>query len=326
MDILNLKSLRSIYIFPNGSDVESQSNIVFTLKLERNQHSKDFLVSGKFGLLGRNGKESNSKNIQEQTNKSYKPRNHVNSIMHDKLFDEHKDLIIDGKLTFFCDVSKTLSSTFDPTFSLLSQLTLSSIKGNKILLNPVPNPHEDYKKMFLNELFTDFELKTKDGEPLKVHKAILVARSPVFYAMLQNDMKEARESSAEVSGFDSMVVKELLRFIYYKEVEGLDKIAHDLLLAAEYYQVEELKKLCEATIISSLTVENVLTSLILADRLSATGNLFNECLDVIIRQVSFFTEIAPNFIKIFFISAATLRTSVRLLNGRKLSRNDQSLP
>ena len=137
--------------------------------------------------------------------------------------------------------------------------------------------------MFDNELFTDFELRTKDGKKLKAHKAIMAARSPMVYAMLSNDMKKANENVVVVPDFDHVVMKEVLRFIYYNEVENMSKLVHDLINAAEKYQLEELKDLCLGPIISSLTVDNAVKSLLIADRVSNTKNLFDECLNFIMR-------------------------------------------
>lgn len=138
----------------------------------------------------------------------------------------------------------------------------------------------DYKKMFDNEYLTDFQLKTNDGETLKVHKAILAARSPVFYTMLQQDMKEVNEGVAEVSDLDSVVMKEMLRFVYYNEFENLPAVARQLLYAANKYHVKDLKDLCVDEIISSITTKNVLESLIISERVTLI-DLFTECLGFI---------------------------------------------
>ena len=137
--------------------------------------------------------------------------------------------------------------------------------------------------MFDNELLSDFEIKTRDGKGLKAHKAILAARSPMVYQMLENDVKELRGNFAYVPDFDYVVMKEVLRFVYYNEVENLHIVAHDLIYAADKYQLKDLKDLCLVPIISSLAIDNAVKSLLIADRVIGTKNLFEECVNSIMR-------------------------------------------
>jgi hypothetical protein len=126
-----------------------------------------------------------------------------------------------------------------------------------------------------------FELKTSDGEAMKVHKVVLATRSPVFFAMLNNDMQEAEKGIANVPDFDSKLMKEVLRFIYCNEVEDLNEIAHDLVFAAEKYQLDGLKDMFIDSMISTLTTENVLKILLISERVSESKKLFFKCSDLI---------------------------------------------
>ena len=60
------------------------------------------------------------------------------------------------------------------------------------------------------------------------HKAVLAVQSPVFLAILQQNMKESKEASenvAEVSDSDSFDRDEVVsRFLYYNEVVDLPKV------------------------------------------------------------------------------------------------------
>jgi speckle-type POZ protein len=137
--------------------------------------------------------------------------------------------------------------------------------------------------MFNDSTFTDFELKCSDGKVLKAHKVILVARSPVFHAILLNDMKEAQQGFAEVFDFDSTVMKEVLRFIYSNQVEGLEKISNRLIFAAEKFQLEGLKEMCIDNIVANLSPKNVLRCLRLADRVSNSKKLVAGCIETAIK-------------------------------------------
>lgn len=137
--------------------------------------------------------------------------------------------------------------------------------------------------MFGDEIFSDFHIEANDGKILKTHKIVLAARCPVFFAMLTRpEMKEAREGSVKISDFDSKTLKELLRFIYSNQVEGLNEIARELFFAAEKYNLELLKKLCIESVISTLTVNNIAGAIEIT-KVDGTEELYQACLDMIIR-------------------------------------------
>lgn len=164
------------------------------------------------------------------------------------------------------------------------QITISKAEDISLIQDtPLIQPFGlDVEKMFEDKLFVDFEFKCSDGEVLKTHKFVLAARSPVFHAMLSNDMKEAKEGSAEVPDFNSITMKEVLRFMYCNKVNKIKKIVRDLIFAAEKYEMEGLKKMCIESLIASLTTENVLQSLLLAERISQGTKLFEKCIYLVL--------------------------------------------
>lgn len=110
--------------------------------------------------------------------------------------------------------------------------------------------------MFENDAFTDLELKANDGQIFRVHKAIIAARSSVFYAMLLNEASDDQDF-VDVPEYDSRVLEEVLRFIYCNEIEEFEEIAADLLSAAEKYRIEGLKEfLKDAPTSNRATLEN----------------------------------------------------------------------
>jgi speckle-type POZ protein len=141
----------------------------------------------------------------------------------------------------------------------------------------------DIARMLDDELFVDFRIKSSDGEILKAHKVILAARSPVFVAMLSNEMQEAQENITTVPDFNAKILRELLRFIYTNKTENLDEMAHELIHAAEKYQLKELKNKCVASIVSTMTTENVIESLMISELIPDTEKVFNKCADFLLR-------------------------------------------
>jgi speckle-type POZ protein len=137
--------------------------------------------------------------------------------------------------------------------------------------------------MFEEEIFCDLKIKTRDGVTLNVHKAILMARSPVFLTMLKTNMKELGTKTVKIEDFDSKSMQELLRFIYCEEVQDLKEIAKDLIYAAEKYEVNQLKEICIEELSKNVSDENVIELLIIADRISGTEELIKACLPVVSR-------------------------------------------
>ena len=87
----------------------------------------------------------------------------------------------------------------------------------------------------------------------------------MFEAMFSPNFKEGMENKVEVEDVAADVLEDMLIFIYGGEVGDLQGRASKLLVAAEKYYLEDLKKLCEESLCVNITVENVLAMIELAD-------------------------------------------------------------
>jgi len=165
----------------------------------------------------------------------------------------------DGNLTIECMVTvvqpeKTLSGSED------SENTDLSIHCQKQL-------GEHLGKVFSDKEFTDIKIKC-EGQSFDCHIAILAARSPVFKAMFQSNMKEKETQKVAIDDFTPNVVAEMLNFMYTGTVSSHDaigEIATDLLRAADKYQVDLLKNVCEDRLCSTVEVTNCVDYLVLGD-------------------------------------------------------------
>jgi hypothetical protein len=83
------------------------------------------------------------------------------------------------------------------------------------------------------------------------HQFMLAARSPVLRAMFQSPMQEAAARRVEIKDLDHTVVDAMLLFIYTGSVPNLAEAAGELLAAAEKYQLDQLKDLCEQQLINA---------------------------------------------------------------------------
>ena len=88
------------------------------------------------------------------------------------------------------------------------------------------------------------------------HKVILAARSPVFATMFEHDMQESSNNKVKIDDVCPDVLKVMLAYIYTGRVSNIGDVAYDLLYAADKYQLDHLKTLCEEQLSKNLKVEN----------------------------------------------------------------------
>ncbi|XP_036337467.1 protein roadkill-like [Rhagoletis pomonella] len=180
-----------------------------------------------------------------------------NFIRRDSLADESNGLLPEDKLTIFCKVS------------FVSDIVNICGKSNALQFKiPECRLSDDLGALFHNEKFSDVTL-TVAGREFRTHKAILAARSEVFSAMFEHEMKERKQNNVVIQDIDHEVLKEMLCFIYTGKAPNLEQMAEVLLAAADKYALEKLKVICEEAICRKLSVDNAVETLVLADLHSA---------------------------------------------------------
>ena len=150
------------------------------------------------------------------------------------------ELLPEGHLTIVCVV------TVFGTVKVLSGSQDVEIKSGTNKARGLEEVSEHFGKLFNDKEFSDVEIKC-DGEIFNCHQAILSTRSDVFRAMFQADMTESLTKKVNIEDIDSEVVRELLHFIYTGSVNEnvLKEKARELLAAADMYQLDVLKNICE---------------------------------------------------------------------------------
>ncbi|MFT7808616.1 speckle-type POZ protein-like A isoform X1, partial [Arapaima gigas] len=253
---------------PKGLDDESKDYLSLYLLLVSCPKS-EVRAKFKFSLL--NAKREETKAMESQRAYRFvqgKDWGFKKFIRRDFLLDEANGLLPDDKLTLFCEVLLHIYVS-DCVFGWEH---FKVITWHKTLF------------LCLCSRFTDCSLYV-GGQEFKAHKSILAARSPVFNAMFEHEMEESKKNRVDISDVDPDVFKEMMGFIYTGKAPNLDKMADNLLAAADKYALERLKVMCEEALCSSLSVENVADILILAD-LHSAEQLKAQAIDFINRQSS----------------------------------------
>ncbi|XP_070547091.1 speckle-type POZ protein-like [Ptychodera flava] len=242
---------------PKGLDEESKDYLsLYLLLLSCNK--SEVRAKFKFSIL--NAKREETKAMESQRAYRFvqgKDWGFKKFIRRDFLMEETNGLLPDDKLTLFCEVSVVAES-----------VNISGQSSQTQLKVPECKLADDLGALWEKSSFSDVTLCV-NGREYQAHKAILAARSMVFNAMFEHDMEEKKLNRVEITDVDHEVLREMLRFIYTGKAPNLEKMADDLLAAADKYALERLKVMCEEALCSNLSVDNVCEVLVLADLHSA---------------------------------------------------------
>ncbi|PQQ02331.1 BTB/POZ domain-containing protein [Prunus yedoensis var. nudiflora] len=97
--------------------------------------------------------------------------------------------------------------------------------------------------------------------PVPAHKAILANRSPVLRAMLDNEMKESLSGTIKIGDVSyDVLLRAFVNYLYTAEVCLDQKLACELLVMSEKYEVQHLKDFCQKFLVSNLNLDNSLST------------------------------------------------------------------
>ena len=116
---------------------------------------------------------------------------------------------------------------------------------------------QDLFKAFESQDFCDFDIVC-DDKVIKCHKVVLASRSPVFKAMLLHNMEESAQQKVEPKNFDFDTMYLVLKFMYKGDIETnlLEKHAESIFMAADYYEINDLKKSCERVLMTQVSSQH----------------------------------------------------------------------
>ena len=107
-------------------------------------------------------------------------------------------------------------------------------------------------------MFGDLRLLCGPGRvELPCHLNILSARSPVFRAMFQHDMRESKSNEINIQDIDFNTVRDMVKFIYSGRLKDLADKSDLLLAAADKYDIRDLKNICSQHLAANLSTDQV---------------------------------------------------------------------
>lgn len=143
----------------------------------------------------------------------------------------------------------------------------SSLKyDNKTAASASSSLKEAMFDLYQNKKFCDVTIQTKSSS-FPVHKNVLCARSLVFSAMFDADLKEKRSGIIEILDLTDDTIQRMLSFMYSDSVKDLEwDSAMKLYFAANRYDIIPLRQQCAMFLKSNINISNVTDILVLADQ------------------------------------------------------------
>jgi len=120
----------------------------------------------------------------------------------------------------------------------------------------------DFLHLLNNPELSDITFILRDTQRCFAHKNILISRSPYFRSLLMNGMKESFQTEITVTEWEPELFMAVLRFIYSDQVLfstlTSNEFIWELYMAAKYYSLDRLARLCEQAVISDkISIETV---------------------------------------------------------------------
>ncbi|KAF8672567.1 hypothetical protein HU200_049253 [Digitaria exilis] len=194
----------------------------------------------------------------------------------------------DDSLTIKCDIIVT------------RDVNISATIASFVVMVPESDMHRHFTGLLKSGEGTDVTFEVS-GETINAHRCVLAARSAVFRAELFGHMKEGTTTSAiHIDDMEAKVFRLLLSFIYSDLMPDIideednandeEVILQHLLVAADRYDIQRLRLMCEEKLCGYIKVTTVATFLELAEHHHCRG-LKEACLD--------FLDIPANLQEVF---------------------------
>ncbi|RYH28892.1 BTB/POZ domain-containing protein [archaeon] len=259
----------SVRIYPGGIDEESKGFLSCYIVYESRGTAR---CSYKITMVN----QMNWKN-RSVTSDSVKDFAHTHDPRYCAFWGESKFIShADLKLTSngHC-VEDTIVIRVDLTIYGPIEQSIVSCSTHKLLRpSDYINPHSlqaDLASLLFHKPTADLTITCGDGEHIPAHKFMLCLRSDVFRAMFEHNMLESATNTINITDFDSVVVTEMVRYIYTdtSRLEDMQGYCDQLLAIACKYGIKGLMNVLENHMITTLNIENIVATLRMADMCNA---------------------------------------------------------
>jgi len=148
------------------------------------------------------------------------------------------------------NVVQTLNSELSSMNTISDELR-AVFATNSININEQPFGHLSDVTIVCKDDDSAYEAAT-----FKCHKVFLSLRSSVFSTYFLNDSLEKKENRVVITDLSAQTVEAMLNFIYTDQVKT-EQITPELLRAADKYDLQRLKTICEKDLVQKMDLNNV---------------------------------------------------------------------
>ncbi|XP_078344963.1 kelch-like protein 2 [Oculina patagonica] len=131
----------------------------------------------------------------------------------------------------------------------------------------------------------DVTLMLKDRKELRVNRSALSEASPFFFALLNSDMRENKEGIIRLEHMTDIIMRDVLEFTHSGTVEITSTNAQELIEAADFLLLPNLKTIAGRFLKDNITTSNCVSIYYFADKY--------QCEELVIRKAKEF--ILSNF-------------------------------
>jgi speckle-type POZ protein len=158
----------------------------------------------------------------------------------------------------------------DDSFKVMCDIALS-----KFVAVPPSDMRHQYGELLSSGKGADVMFEV-GGETFSAHRCVLAARSSVFMAELFGPMKEHTAARVRIDDMDARVFRAMLDFIYTDELPEIDdeeamEMTQHLLVAADRYDLERLKLICENNLCNYINTKTAASMLTICEQHACYG-------------------------------------------------------
>lgn len=182
------------------------------------------------------------------------------SISHFDLFNPELGLIVNDTLILNAEIE------FMVSFEQTSSIALPPEPRTNCVPNLPAAALSHYAQLYVSKIGSDMILLSNDGKEFPVHRAVLIAHSSVFAAMLSYDCVETLTGRCKIEDADGETLETVLKFMYAYTAEVGEENVEKVVAIADKYDLGDLVSICGDRLANRVTVENAARLMILGDQ------------------------------------------------------------
>lgn len=161
---------------------------------------------------------------------------------------------------------------------IISEINISesALAISKISLSHIKESDKVFDIMTSSLNSDEVAIKANDGIIVNAFKSLLCEKSPVFRDMITKDLDESSPKTINIVEFNSHVIRELMRFIYFGNVHNIKLVDMELMRAAKMYNTPGLQKMCMESLVDRIHDEDLINVVEFADTHNI-DELFQHC-------------------------------------------------